>query len=194
MALLPVSDKTDTERKETFDIFRQSPLSNKWRSVTFQSLCLTILDPSSQPNPLPLDRECIAKLGNDNVEHCRQRIRSVVAEIAAVTQPGGNTRNTEPRYSDFEAEVEAIVRLAFDIAIQFGVNQACLSLVTPPAGEVVIIGPEYHDCEDADEHRGTRSKVDFVVSPGLIRVGDGKSEMSKKYPIVPCEIFAADMS
>jgi hypothetical protein len=114
----------------------------------------------------------------------------LILEISAAVQ----SQRSAPWYSGFEDEVKTIVRLAFEMAIQFGVNPACLSLLIPTAGEFVVIGTEYHDCEDGEEHRGTRSKVDLVVAPGLVRVGDGKSEMSKRYPIVPCEIFSADIS
>ncbi|KAK4161200.1 hypothetical protein QBC43DRAFT_292264 [Cladorrhinum sp. PSN259] len=181
----------DPTKKETLDLFRQSPLSNKWRSVTFQSLCISVLDPTSNINGAAAPvQEAIIQFGERNVEACQQSIRSLILEISAAVQ----SQRATPWYSGFEDEVKTIARLAFEIAIQFGVNPACLSLLVPTAGEFVVIGTEYHDCEDGEEHRGTRSKVDLVVAPGLVRVGDGRSEMSKRYPIVPCEIFSADVS
>ncbi|KAK0705689.1 hypothetical protein B0H67DRAFT_649998 [Lasiosphaeris hirsuta] len=156
----------------TFAIFRTSPLSNKWRSVTFQSLALG--DSTGT----------VARIGEINMTATAQRILTLVADLAAFTQA--------PLYADLEGEVRGLVRLAFEIAVQFGINQAGLSLLAAAPGETVVIGPEFHDCEDGEEHRGTRTHVDFVVSPGLVRTGDGREEMARKWTVLACEVFAAE--
>ncbi|KAK3343428.1 hypothetical protein B0T25DRAFT_572439 [Lasiosphaeria hispida] len=165
----------DPSNTTTFAIFRTSPLSNKWRSVTFQSLAL------GTPGE---NAGTVARIGEANITTTAQRILTLIADLAAFTQAA--------LYPDLESEIRSMVRLTFEIAVQFGINQAGLSLLAATSGEMVVIGAEFHDCEDGEEHRGTRTHVDFVVSPGLVRVGDGREEMARRRTVLACEVFAAE--
>ncbi|KAK0706278.1 hypothetical protein B0T26DRAFT_446666 [Lasiosphaeria miniovina] len=175
----------DPTNSTTFDLFRQSALSNKWRSVTFQSLGIAALgDGGGAGGDGMPGTGVVAQLGEANVERCVQQVMGFLTELSTIS--------AEPLYADLGDEVRSLVRLAFEVALQFGVNQANLALLAVEPGEAVVIGPDFHDCEDADEHRGTRARVDLVVSPGLQRVGDGRTELARKRTIVPCEIFAGE--
>lgn len=91
--------------------------------------------------------------------------------------------------SDVEDETHKMANLAHEIALQFGVHTAQLRLSAPLHGAQVQIGEEFHDCEDGDFSRGTLCLVDLVTFPGLERIGDGRSNMSSKQIITPCEIY-----
>ena len=88
-----------------------------------------------------------------------------------------------------EDEIRQMTNLACEIALQFGVHSAQLRLSAPNRGEQVQIGEEFHDCEDGDSHKGSVYGVDLVIVPGLQKIGDGRSDMSSKWTIVPCEFY-----
>ncbi|KAK3311886.1 hypothetical protein B0H66DRAFT_571190 [Apodospora peruviana] len=179
----------DPQAEETFAIFRKSPLSNKWRSVTFQCLAIASLggtDPATNWGGVNVGSPgagVMTRLGQENVESCIRDMSSFLADLSALSHV--------PLYSELQDDIRNMVQLSFEIALQFGVNQANLNLLTTIAGETVVIGNDFHDCEDAEANRGTRTRVDFMVSPGLQRIGDGRQEMARKNTVVPCEIFSA---
>ena len=82
-----------------------------------------------------------------------------------------------------------MVTLAREIALQFGIHSAQLLLCVPQRGEQIQIGEEFHDCEDGDCYKGTVYAVDQLIVPGLQKIGDGRSDMSSKRIITPCEIY-----
>ncbi|KAK5653399.1 hypothetical protein OQA88_8884 [Cercophora sp. LCS_1] len=173
----------DPRASATFDIFRRFPLSNKWRSVTFQSLALNMLVEVDGHDSFS-GSGALVQLGQQNVAACVRRIVSFVSELAAMTDASV--------YPELEEEITSAARISFEIALQFGVNQAALALLTSSTGQAVVIGPEFHDCEDGEENRGMRTRVAVMISPGLVRVGDGRSEMAKRHVVFPCEIFSSD--
>ncbi|KAK3386788.1 hypothetical protein B0H63DRAFT_140782 [Podospora didyma] len=175
----------DATNGATFEIFKYSALCNKWRSVTFQSLAITSLgDPASSSSGRAPMTGVVARLGEENIQQCIQRINEFLEEVSAISGV--------PLYADLDDDVSGIVRLCFEVALQFGINQAQLALLTTDPGQSAVIGAEFHDCEDADEHRGMRTRVDLMVAPGLQRVGDGRIDLAKVRVVVPCEIFTAE--
>jgi hypothetical protein len=51
------------------------------------------------------------------------------------------------------------------------------------------MGEDFQDCEDADMKKGAEYFVELVVSPGLQKMGDGKSTKTKTRSIVACLIY-----
>lgn len=123
----------------------------------------------------------LAKLSADNVQQTVNRIMSVLSEVSELSG--------RPVRSDVEDEIHKMANLAEEIALQFGVHAAQLRLSVPHRGAQIQIGKEFHDCEDGDFHGGTICLVDLVTSPGLERIGDGRSDMSSKQIVTPCEIY-----
>jgi len=108
---------------------------------------------------------------------------SAVAEDAGSTLPRG-----------LESEMRSAAGLAFRLALQFGMNPARLELLSAGRGQTVVVGAAqgFVDCEEGEARRGERLPVVLLVSPGLQRVGDGRSDTTRKRVIVPCEVFTHD--
>lgn len=87
-----------------------------------------------------------------------------------------------------------IVRIAGELALEFGCQRSEVSLVFPSHNEEVIIGDTFHDCQDGIiRARGIRQRVDIVVSPALCRVGDGRMDLVTRKVIVKGQIFPYEM-
>src|SRR5271154_7080687 len=126
-------------------------------------------------------RSQLARLNSDNINRTVDRTMGILSEVSKLS-------NSSVR-SEVEDEIRQMVNLAREIALQFGVHSAQLRLLIPNRGELVQIGEEFHDCEDGDCHRGSIYGVDLVIVPGLQKIGDGRSDMSSKRTIVPCEFY-----
>lgn len=123
----------------------------------------------------------------------RQHCDSVVANIKQLLDriTGYATR------PDALDAVPAIVNLAAELGIEFGVQRAQVWLVMPQRNDLVQAGPEYQDClggvggttDNDKDHQGSRDlKVDLMVSPGIVRIGDGRGDLSMRKALVPCEV------
>jgi hypothetical protein len=88
-----------------------------------------------------------------------------------------------------EDDIQKMVQLGREIALQFGIHPAQLRLLVPSRGEQIQIGESYHDCEDGDAYKGSVYGVQLVTAPGLQMIGDGRSDMSSSRTMVPCEIY-----
>jgi hypothetical protein len=86
-------------------------------------------------------------------------------------------------------QIQDVATLAASIGLQFGVQPSQLRLSIPNREQVIEIGDEFHDCMDGDADKGARVSVDLVVSPGLLRIGDGRRDLRTKVPIVPCDFY-----
>jgi hypothetical protein len=106
---------------------------------------------------------------------------SVLSEVASLS--------SSTVRSEIEDQVRQMVSLGRDIALQFGIQPACLQLVIPAHAEEIKIGERFHDCEDGDSGERKTCSVDIVTAPGLQKVGDGRSDMDVQRPMVPCEIY-----
>lgn len=130
----------------------------------------------------------------------RQHCESVVANIKQLLDriTGYATR------PDALEAVPAIVSLAAELSIEFGVQRAQVWLVLPKRNDLVQAGPEYQDClggtadnsnnsnnnNDKDHGgHGRDLKVDLMVSPGIVRIGDGRGDLSVRKALVPCEVI-----
>jgi hypothetical protein len=123
----------------------------------------------------------LAKLRADNVHQTTNRIMGFLHEVAQLSHSNVGIK--------VENEIHEIVNLSLDIALQFGVHAAQLQLLSPGRGERIEIGEDFHHCEDADYCRGSTYTVDLVILPGLKKIGDGRSDMSSRRTIIPCEIY-----
>lgn len=138
------------------------------------------LKASDGTNPAP--DSLLAKLDADNFHQTVGRIVAVLSEVSQLS-------NSLVR-SEVEDQIRQLVNLAREVALQFGVQTAQLRLSVPNRGKEIQIGEEFHDCEDGDRYRGSVCAVDLVIVPGLQKIGDGRSDMSSKQIIVPCEIYS----
>jgi len=158
-------------------IFRTNKAANEWRSATFQSaISVVTRDENSK-----LSENSIANLSDSNVE---QVIRLINAMFVQITGASNGSLQVE-----VEDEIRQAIKLAREIAFQFGIHPAHLRLLRPAHGESVEIGKEYQDCCDGDYNKGKIYTVDLVTVPGLQKIGDGRSDMSSTLTIVPCEIY-----
>lgn len=137
------------------------------------------LTASDESNPEP--DSPLAKLSVDNIRQTVNRIMGVLSDVSRLS-------NSLIR-SEVEDEILQMVNLAREIALQFGVHSAQLQLSFPNRGEQIQIGEEFHDCEDGDRYKGSIFGVDLVIVPGLQKIGDGRSDMSSKRIITPCEFY-----
>ena len=107
------------------------------------------------------------------------RMSSVLSKVSSLS---GNSNDDE---------VESLQQIAVharDLALQFGLHSAQLQLYVPKHGDAIQIGEDVHHCEDGDCDRGAKHFVDFVTLPGLQKIGDGRSDMTTRRTLVPCEI------
>lgn len=158
--------------------FAADKLANSWRSSTFQSI-IAATDSSSDPNSADLSE--VAVLHNDNVSEAVNRIMTTLRQIATLAGATINER--------LEQEIVQVTNGVSELAFQFGVHPAHLEMKVPFPGDRVQIGPEYHECDNGDNARGTTVGVDLMVFPGLQKIGDGRSDMVSRRIIVPCEIY-----
>lgn len=124
----------------------------------------------------------LARLNADNLHQTIDRIMGVLSEVSRLSN------SLVP--SEVEDKIPQIANLAREISLQFGVQTAQLRLSLPTCGEEIPIGEEFHDCEDGDRYRGSVCAADLVIVPGLQKIGDGRSDMTSKRIIVPCEIYS----
>ena len=123
----------------------------------------------------------VAKLSAGNVNHTISRLLGFLSDLSGL--PSSKVTG------EMEEQIHTITKLALEIALQFGINPAQLRLSIPNRGEEVRIGGEYHHCENAALDAGSVCVVDLVILPGLLKIGDGRSNMTSKRAIVPCEIY-----
>lgn len=157
-------------------VFQQDRLANNWRSATFQCVNGALMASDGRNKHSQL-----ARFDSDNINRTVDRIMAIFSEVSKLS-------NSSVR-SEAEDEIRHMANLAREIALQFGVHSAQLRLSVPNHGEQVQIGEEFHDCEDGDCHKGSIYGVDLVIVPGLQKIGDGRSDMSSKRTIVPCEFY-----
>jgi hypothetical protein len=153
-------------------------LANNWRSATFQSINHAI----QKPNDPEVSALCpLAKL---YVENVTSTCTIILDLLKALTTLSGH-----PLPPSVEKEVHDIVRLSSEYAMQIGVNPAQLFIGVPLHREIVQIGSEYHDYQNGDSDRGTPATVDLMVAPGVLKVGDGRSDLETRRSIVPCVFY-----
>ncbi|RSL50991.1 hypothetical protein CEP54_011657 [Fusarium duplospermum] len=161
----------DGSTDSDLNIFYDNEAANRWRSVTFQTLAASATDGASGS---------LIQLGRNNVTNVTEQIMSLLSVVTGSQLQGG-----------LQGEMRKAAGLAYELALQVGVNPARLVLLTADRGQTVVIGGNngFIDCEDGEEWRGQRVQVVLVASPGLQRIGDGRSETTQKHTVVPCEVF-----
>ena len=87
-----------------------------------------------------------------------------------------------------------ITQAAADLALNIGAQRAQLSLVRPEPGISVIIGDEFLDCMNGDTGKGKSYTLDLLVSPALVKIGNGKGDMTTRKVLVAAEVFTKDDS
>lgn len=164
----------------SFAAFQRDKLANNWRSATFQ--CISVaLRAGNDRGRVPSTP--VAKLCADNVKQTIDRITQVLSEVSSLS--GGRVAGV------VEEDITRTANIALEIALQFGIHPAQLRLLVPNRDEQVMIGEDFHDCENGDGDKGITFPVDLVIMPALQKIGDGRADTSSKRTIVPCEIYPA---
>ncbi|KAJ4207592.1 hypothetical protein NW759_013993 [Fusarium solani] len=163
--------RLDGSTDPDLDIFHSNEVANRWRSITFQTLAAAATDGGSGS---------LIQLGHNNVTHVTEQITSLLSVIAGSQLQGG-----------LQGEMRTAAGLAYELALQFGVNPARLVLLTVERSQAVVIGGSngFINCDDGEERRGQKVQVVMAASPGLQRIGDGRSETTQEHTVVPCEVF-----
>ncbi|KAK3939277.1 hypothetical protein QBC46DRAFT_263663 [Diplogelasinospora grovesii] len=161
---------------EDYEQFRRDKEANKWRSATFQSI-MTAVVPRGQKKALAATADKVRPYA-DNRQNVEEDILDILREVCngAVSD-------------EFQEKVTEIVRLAGELALEFGSQRAELGLDMPERGDSLEIGLEFVDCEDGDNARGKVEEVELVVAPKLFRVGDGRNDLKTRKTIFPGEIY-----
>jgi hypothetical protein len=171
-----VTSFTDNALKESF---RQDSSANIFRSALFQTLvasadgCVDPDNPTIMPatNAQELQRRC--------KEETMKYLLDFLTPLAK--SPAASSQMTQI--------ISSIADLSLELALQFGVHPAELSLLKPEKGEWLEVGAEYNSCLGGNSGRGERERVDLVVAPGICRIGDGRKDTGARTPIVPCDII-----
>ncbi|EEU38878.1 uncharacterized protein NECHADRAFT_83216 [Fusarium vanettenii 77-13-4] len=168
--------RLDGSTDSDLDIFNSNEVANRWRSITFQTLAAAATDGGSGS---------LIQLGHNNVTNVTDQIISLLSVIAGTQLQSG-----------LQGEMRTAAGLAYELALQFGVNPARLVLLTAERSQMVVIGGSngFIDCEDGEERRGQKVQVVMVASPGLQRIGDGRSETTQKHTVVPYTICTLRLS
>lgn len=116
------------------------------------------------------------------IENCNAVFAEILSVLGEVCPNGID--------EEIEAKVDELVKLAAELALEFGSQRAILGLQAPARGEKVTIGSEYVDCQDGDHNRGKTEEVELLVSPKFYRIGDGRDDMKTENVIFPGEIYA----
>lgn len=163
-----------TQGTDGLDIFNYDETANRWRSVTFQTLAASVEAGERSSTG-------IVRLGYHNVAHVAEQTMSMLSTIVG----------SSPQFGELKRQIHEAASLAFEVALQFGINPAQLVLLSAGRNETVTIDKKqgFIDCEDEKE-TGDVVRVALAVTPGLLRIGDGRSETTQRHTIWPCEVFA----
>ena len=154
------------DSRDVVGIFRTDETANRWRSTTFQSLGTG---------------GSLAAEGLANAERVAGELHALLSDIALAC-------NAAP-YGALHSDLRSATNIAFELALQSGVNPAALGLLTTPRGSSVVMDHArgFQDCEDGRK-RGQSVVAALVVQPGWVRVG-GDGARGERTVIVPCEVF-----
>jgi hypothetical protein len=159
---------------EALEIFRTNKLANEWRSATFQSAY------SSISNEDPAFSNDTSSLSSTNLDSAIRGIQQLFNTIS---------QYTSQRIPDNTPEIRQTVKLAREIALQFGIHPATLQLYFQGRNDTIEIGTEFYDCNSGTMNAGEERTIDIATCPGLRKIGDGKLDMESVLTIVPCEII-----
>jgi hypothetical protein len=157
------------------NLFCRDTQSNKWRSITFHTIFTAIEDPQHlEDYPTPK----ISKIYQDNVSRVASELDRILEEFTG--------RNSDQATAK---SIRKIASLAGELGLQFGVHRAHLLLDFPETGSQVRGGTEYSHYRDGEKYQNQMMEVELVLSPGLVRIGDGRRSLSVKAPLQPSLIY-----
>ncbi|KAK3386606.1 hypothetical protein B0H63DRAFT_468077 [Podospora didyma] len=163
-------------QEQSFDLFRTDKEANKWRAATFQSIMMAVV-PKGQKKGAAASGEMVRPYTSN-----RKRVHDEISAILNAVCSNGATEELDKKVND-------IIRLASELALEFGSQRAQLGLEMPGRGTDIQLGPDFEDYEDGGGTKGSLETVDLTVSPRLFRVGDGRSDLKTRKTIVPGEIY-----
>jgi hypothetical protein len=113
-----------------------------------------------------------------NVAKVSTQLGTVWGDFFGGLEPDQKTRQS----------LESIASRAGELALQFGVHKARISLVFPPTQTKVTYGNEIYHYRNGGQEKGKTALVDLVSCPGLLRVGDGRRDVSVQMPLSPAKV------
>jgi len=120
----------------------------------------------------------------------RANAERVAGQLYALLSAMASACNAVP-YGALHGDLLSAANVAFELALQCGVNPAAVSLLSTPRGSTVVIdrAKGFQDCEDG-RGKGQSAVAALVVQPGWIRTS-GEGDSGRRTVIVPCEVFTA---
>lgn len=88
--------------------------------------------------------------------------------------------------------VSRLLRLTSEFALQFGIQPSRLELNFPRVGSQELIGNEFQHWQNGALDKNKRIKVEFFTTPGLVRVGNGKDDLTSRVVLKPCDVYVVD--
>ncbi|KAI0127154.1 hypothetical protein BJ170DRAFT_624443 [Xylariales sp. AK1849] len=172
----PVGSTASMTNDDIYALFAHNKMANNWRSATFQ--CIIAIFGEQHGDRSGSLLRC---LGDENVAKASSRILAYLSAIAG--------RSSSYVSIKVKEDVQQLVNLAREIAMQFGVNTSRLEVCVPNRGDKLQIGDVYQDCENGDGDRGQVLRLDLLVVPGIQKIGDGRKDPTAQSTIVPCEFY-----
>lgn len=81
-----------------------------------------------------------------------------------------------------------IVRLAGELALEFGAQRYGMGLTLLKMGDIIQLGEEFVDCLGLLKS-GTDVTPRLVVSPSMVKIGDGGSDLQSRRIIIPGRVY-----
>ncbi|KAK5661327.1 hypothetical protein OQA88_11222 [Cercophora sp. LCS_1] len=157
---------------DDYFIFHHDKQANKWRAITFQSFYMAAVR-KTPPNSGLRSVQLFMK-NRDNVED---------AIWDALSQRHDNIPE------DLRAKVAKIATDAGELALELGSQRALLELERVEEDVMINSSLGFVDCEDGDMHGNQDLRVAFMVSPKLLRVGDGRNDFKAMKTICNGQIY-----
>lgn len=166
---------------DELDVFQHDKKANKWRSATFQSIMAAVMPKAGSGSGRQTSTSPAKAVGTTYETNCARVERDILTVLHEVANG--------VVHGELQDSVPEIVRLAGELALEFGAQRSQLGLMLPVRGENVQFGEQFVDCIDGEGGKGSYVAVELVVCPCMFRVGDGRDDLLSGRTIFPGEIF-----
>jgi hypothetical protein len=157
-------------------VFDSDIEANKWRSALFQSMQPLVLPKFPRQSKPGEPEPGIVRFFNENCQDVERRILDLVQAATGRAAPVA-----------VQQEVRKIPRLAGELAITLGAQRARIHLAGAQRGDVVRQDGTF-DVQNGGSRGGARAEL--LLSPGLVKIGDGRGDMETRRVLLSGEIFA----
>ncbi|KAK4225798.1 hypothetical protein QBC38DRAFT_367931 [Podospora fimiseda] len=174
---LPGAVPAQLIEQECIQVFRSDREANKWRSSTFQTIGTAVVSKKGTPAS-EIEKDTQFPFFK-NRQQVLNSVKAVLNDVCVgVSQ-------------DMEEKVIDLVRLAGELALEFGVQRAELGFESPPRDSSIQIGRGFVDCVDDDKCKDQFKTVALAVSPKFYKTGDGRHDLTTTKLISQGTIFSA---